>query len=49
MKEKYLIRHRVLKHLQEKNKKKSNGCFGIVLLLVVSGFSIVYGLTKTFL
>lgn len=38
-----------LKHLQNQNKKKSSGCLGIVLLFVVSGLGIAYGLTKLFL
>lgn len=38
-----------IKHLQNQNKKKSSGCLGVVLLFVVLGSGITYGLTKLFL
>jgi len=35
-----------LKHLQVKNKKKNSGCLGVVLLLVILGSCLLYGISK---
>lgn len=38
-----------MKNILSNGKKKNSGCFGVILVLIISGLSIVFGLTKIFL
>ena len=37
-----------MKHLKDQNKKKSSGCLGVALILIVFSSSLLYGMSKLF-